>query len=252
MDLKKGNNVPAGHYGMPYMDFMGHISRARNSRRYLEVGVSHGYLMSQIYTDRAIGVDPYYQIIANVAKNKKIVTLIQEPSDTFFAEFNFNEICGAGPDLVFLDGMHTFEYLLRDFYNTEKISTDRTLIVMHDCLPLNAEMAERNMGKSIELGASTPFSGYWTGDVWKIIPILRKHRRDLRITYVDCPPTGLVCISNLNPSSTTLVENYYSIVDEFRALPNDMNSITKMYSEIEIIPSSVITNDFDLTIYFKG
>ena len=71
MDLKKGNNVPAGHYGMPYMDFMGHISRARNSRRYLEVGVSHGYLMSQIYTDRAIGVDPCYQIVANVAKNKK-------------------------------------------------------------------------------------------------------------------------------------------------------------------------------------
>ena len=47
-----------------------------------------------------------------------------------------------GPDIAFLDGMHRAEYLLRDFMNTERFSHERTLILLHDCLPVNARMAD--------------------------------------------------------------------------------------------------------------
>jgi len=234
------------------MAFMAHVSRVRNSQRYLEIGVSQGHLLSQIHTDIAIAVDPALQISFNVAENKKIVTLVQVPSDTFFAEYDCAALARGKPDLIFLDGMHTFEFLLRDFYNAEAIASDRTLIVLHDCMPLNAEMAERNSKRSAEIGKNTRFPYHWTGDVWKIIPILQKYRPDLRIVYVDCPPTGLVCVTNLDPSSTVLKAAYFQIVDEFFGLTNDLAAIDAMYGTIAITPSSRITNDSDLTLYFKG
>ncbi len=33
---------------------------------------------------------------------------------------------------------------------------------------------------------------YWTGDVWKLIPILQRYRPDLQLTLFDAPPSGLV------------------------------------------------------------
>ncbi|MCJ2080661.1 class I SAM-dependent methyltransferase [Methylobacterium sp. J-090] len=244
--------LPDNHHGLHYMAFMAHISRARDSRRYLEIGVSQGHLLSHIHTETAIAVDPSFQISFNVSENKKAVTLIQAPSDTFFAEYDYEALANGTLDLAFLDGMHTFEYLLRDFYNTEAISSNRTLIVMHDCMPLNAEMADRDQKRSAETGVSTRFPYHWTGDVWKIIPILQTYRPDLRVIYVDCPPTGLVCVTNLDPHSSILKDCYFQIVDEFRALKNDLDAIGAMYRGIEITSSAVITNDHDLTLYFGG
>ena len=245
-------HLPESHPGLHYMEFMAHVSRARDSKRYLEVGVSQGHLMSQIHTRTAIGVDPSFDITFNVSHGKTIVTLVQVPSDTFFAEYDYAARAGGPPDLIFLDGMHTFEYLLRDFFNAEAIASDRTLIVLHDCLPLNAEMAERNAKVSAQLGVNTRFPYHWTGDVWKIIPILQTYRPDLRLVYVDCPPTGLVCVTNLNPASKTLKTQYFAIVDAFRALGNDLAAIDNLYGTIDITPSSRITNDHDLTLYFGG
>ena len=56
--------------------------------------------------------------------------------------------------------------------------------------------------------------GPWTGDVWKLIPILQSWRPDLTVTVLDCQPTGLVCISGLDPSNRVLSENYDRIVAE--------------------------------------
>lgn len=244
--------LPDNHHGLHYMDFMAQISRARDSRRYLEIGVSQGHLLSRIHTETAIAVDPSFQISFNISEHKKAVTLIQEPSDTFFTAYDYETLANGKPDLAFLDGMHTFEYLLRDFYNTEAISSDRTLIVMHDCMPLNAEMADRDQKRSAEIGVNTRFPYHWTGDVWKIILIIQKYRPGLRVIYVDCPPTGLVCVTNLDPCSSVLRDRYFEIVDEFRGMKNDLDAIEEMYRGIAITPSASITNDHDLTLYFGG
>ena len=54
----------------------------------------------------------------------------------------------------------------------------------------------------------------WTGDVWKLVPILRRFRPDLQVDCVNCPPTGLVVVSKLDRSSTVLSGKYQAIVDE--------------------------------------
>jgi hypothetical protein len=70
--------------------------------------------------------------------------------------------------------------------------------------------------------------GAWTGDVWKVLPILKKFRPDLKVALFDCPPTGLVACTNLDPNSTVLTEAYDQIIAEFSKvmeLPSDLRSI---------------------------
>ena len=55
-------------------------------------------------------------------------------------------------------------------------------------------------------------------DVWKLVPILRRHRPDLRMCLVNAPPTGLVMITGLDPSNVLLRNNYDAILDEFGSL----------------------------------
>jgi SAM-dependent methyltransferase len=137
-------------------------------------------------------------------------------SDDFFAQHDVLELFPNGPDVAFLDGMHHFEYLLRDFINTERCCHQHSLILLHDCLPVNRRMAERELRVDPDEAEETRL--WWTGDVWRLLPALKKHRPDLRVTFLDCPPTGLVAVTNLDPRSAILQREYQSVLDEFGAV----------------------------------
>ncbi|TXN42682.1 class I SAM-dependent methyltransferase, partial [Methylobacterium sp. WL7] len=200
--MSKG--IPNAHHGMHYHQFMSELSSKRSVRRHLEIGIEHGKHFSMIHADQALGIDPYMNIQHNVAQYKRKCVLVQLGSDQFFQEESAKDLLGGPPDLAFLDGMHTFEYLLRDFFNTERISAANTLVALHDCLPLTAEMALRDKSEAYASSPDGPYREFWTGDVWKVIPILQEYRPDIQIVCVDCPPTGVVFLTNLNPESRTL------------------------------------------------
>src|SRR5258706_5348979 len=42
---------------------------------------------------------------------------------------------------------------------------------------------------------------FWSGDVWKLVPCLKKYRPDLSIHTIASAPTGLPVIRNLDPAS---------------------------------------------------
>jgi hypothetical protein len=244
---------PKIHAGTPYTDALAQLSLKRAVARYFEIGVQAGRNLSRIPCEHAIGVDPAFQITQNVAgNNKKRVSLFQTTSDRYFNDYDTYEELGGPVDLAFLDGMHLFEYLLRDFYNTEAVCSPQSLIAIHDCMPLNAIMAGRNEQQVAIDAKGTDFERYWTGDVWKIVPILRKYRPDLHVLLIDCPPTGLVLVTNLDPGSTALQDNYLQIVGEFAAIPNDNDNILRMYEENSIRSSSDILNGFDHSLYLKA
>ena len=120
----------------------------------------------------------------------------QMTSDEFFGQYGLKEHFPKGIDIAFLDGMHLCEYLLRDFANTQRFCHGKSLVFMHDCLPLNARMAER----SYRTGELTegPLWAAWTGDVWRVLFALKKFLPDLSVMLLDCQPTGLVAVSNIN------------------------------------------------------
>ncbi|WP_232631972.1 class I SAM-dependent methyltransferase [Methylobacterium sp. Leaf118] len=229
--------IAGPHQGLAYTELLARLSRAAAVQRYLEVGVAQGEVFGRIACRHAVGVDPEFTLKTNVAANKAKVSLFQVMSDTFFEHLNLRRDIGGRIDLAFLDGMHLFEFLLRDFMNTEAICRRDSIIAMHDCLPLAEPMVERDPMRAEERSLGTPHQGWWTGDVWKVVAILTKYRPDLDVMLVDAAPTGLVIVTGLDPASPVLKRRYPAIVEEFSAIPNDRAGIGRMYAEHRITPA---------------
>lgn len=188
--------------GILYTEFMRTMAQVLKPSSYFEIGTHAGGSLAHFPCD-AVCVDPNFQFDRDVMPNRRKTFLFQMTSDEFFAENNLFTFFPQGVDIAFLDGLHKFEFLLRDFINTERYCHNRSIILLHDCLPFNLEITSR-----VYRG------GAWTGDVCRILPILKKYRPDLRIRFLDCPPTGLVACTNLDPRSNVLSERYHEIVDE--------------------------------------
>ena len=232
--------------GLVYLEFLPQLCRLRGVRTYLEIGVHFGHLMTKIACEAAVGVDPNFIIDTNVAAGKRRLSLHQTTSDDFFATQDLRALLGADVDLSFLDGLHQYEFLLRDFMNAEAASHPGALIVMHDCMPLTAEMTSRRSDATRR--DPSPFDKMWTGDVWKIVPILARHRPDLRITLVDSAPTGLVCVSGLDPASRVLRDGYDAILAEWDAVPNAAEPIGVMYGAHPVISTFAVLDGSDRSL----
>lgn len=150
--------------------------------------------------------------------------------------------------MAFIDGMHLFEFLLRDFMNIEKHCRKNSVIFLHDCIPSDPYIAARSTRDPIR--DQSPHKDWWTGDVWKIIPALKKHRPDLSITVLDAVPTGLAVISNLDPSSTKLDENYSSIVAEFIELDLAEFGISNLLQISNLKSTAVFASKVDIWKYY--
>jgi hypothetical protein len=200
---------PHHHAGVPYRDLLARLHASLQPRSYLEIGVAGGGTLALAHCP-AIGIDPAFQMKGDLINVRPATHLFQMPSDDFFAAYDVRTFFPGGVDFALLDGMHLFEFLLRDLINTERYSRPGSVIALHDCWPINPQMAERDhdpLGRS-----DRPTRAWWTGDVWKLLPILGEHRPDLRVVVADCPPTGLVLLTRLDAASTTLADNYDAIV----------------------------------------
>ncbi|WP_338420769.1 class I SAM-dependent methyltransferase [Pontivivens ytuae] len=175
---------------------------------YLEVGSRTGNSLALAQGD-FIAVDPTFVLKRFATFPGRQGHLFQMPSDDFF-ETEFLEGMGRKVDFAFLDGMHHFEFLLRDFMNTEKRAAPGATVTLHDCCPFNANMTERD--RANVRGRA------WTGDVWKVLVILLRHRPDLEIAVYDAAPTGIVSITGLDPESRTLDAAYDDLMAEFMEL----------------------------------
>jgi len=192
--------------GPPYRDVLRRLHELVGPRTYLEIGVETGATLAFAKTsERVLGIDP------DLSKLRRELLppsarVFHETSDAFFARQTRAELLGAHHvDLAFIDGMHLFEFALRDFVNVEAWSTPRSVIVLHDCLPLLPVTASRERRTK-----------FWVGDVWKVVAILRRYRPELRIKIVATAPSGLCVVRGLDPSSTVLRERLGAIIEEYR------------------------------------
>lgn len=195
--------------GPPYRDVLRRLHELVRPRTYLEIGVETGATLALAHAaERAVGIDPdasklRRELVPSCAK------VFHETSDAFFAARTRSRVFGAHPvDLAFIDGMHWFEYALRDFINVESWSQPGGVIVLHDCLPVFPLTASRERRTK-----------FWVGDVWKVVPILREYRPELRVKIVATAPSGLCVVRGLEPASQVLRENLDAIVGRFRELP---------------------------------
>jgi hypothetical protein len=180
---------------------LGLLHKRRRVARYLEIGTQSGDSLKRA-VGQAIAIDPEFRLDKAAWGERPGIRLFEMTSDAFFAAHDPCAILGGPIDLAFIDGMHLAEYVLRDFVNVERHCDRGALIVLHDAIPGNFEMTERDRRTAARRDKA--LANAWTGDVWRVLPILRRERPDLHIQILDCEPTGLVLISNLDPGSRRL------------------------------------------------
>ena len=200
--------------GDKHEEVLANLHRILQPETYLEIGVAQGRTMA-IARCKSIGIDPSPELEAKTTDNKPFCSIYNMTSDRFFKYYSPMTILGGPIELAFLDGLHYYEFLLRDFINVEKYAKHNSVICLHDCLPYDEHVGRRDWQDTTFANEASNVS-HWAGDVWKTLLILRTYRPDLKIWTVNAPPTGLVMITDLNPLSTVLSESYFNIVEEFR------------------------------------
>ena len=174
-------------------------------RTYLEIGIRTGRSMV-LSRCRSIGVDPSFKIDNPIHCD---VQLIKATSDDFFARDEpLVHFDGVPVDLAFIDGMHLSDFALRDFINTEPFMADTGVVVLDDVLPRNGLEAARDR-------KTEP----WTGDVYKVVEILRRRRPDLVVLVVNTAPTGTAVVIGVDQTSTIL-KNAYAEEEQYLLRPD--------------------------------
>jgi hypothetical protein len=204
------------HTGEYYGEVLRRFHELFKPETYLEIGVNTGDTFD-LASCAAIAIDPNFQLQRPMVNRKPSACFFNMTSDAFFKKHDPTAIFGQPIDMAFLDGMHWFEFLLRDFINTEKHCKTNSIVLLHDCMPTDEHVARRDPGDARFVG-QTRNEGWWAGDVWKVTAILLKYRPNLKILPFDASPTGLVAITGLDPQSTFLAENYFDIVSEYAAM----------------------------------
>ena len=136
------------------------IINKKNYEKYLEIGCDKDDNFSKIQAKIKVGVDPQRG------------GTIRMTSDEFFKKNN--EIF----DIIFLDGLHTYEQTIKDILNSLNIISDKGIILIHDCLP-----------KKIWNQIVPRVYGHWNGDVWKAI--VHSRTFDQADTYTIIADHGL-------------------------------------------------------------
>jgi len=171
---------------------------------YLEIGVDQGVSLA-CASGPAIGVDPRPELKLT-AELPPTARIVASSSDAFFAQ-QAQALLQPLPELAFIDGMHLFEFALRDLIHTEARMAPWGLIVIDDIFPCHPVQAHRRRR-----------SGSWTGDVWKLLPVLRQIRPDLTLLCLNAHTTGLLLIAGLDAANSALAEAYPELVRQYRPI----------------------------------
>lgn len=141
---------------MFYLEFLRALHERLKPRTYFEIGVAQGHSLA-LSRCRSIGVDPAFQVDQEIVAP---VSLLRSTSDEYFERLRRMRTKPFGRlpiDLAFIDGMHHFEFGLRDFIGVERYCVASSVVAFDDVLPRNVEEAAR--------GGEPPD---WTGDVSRI------------------------------------------------------------------------------------
>lgn len=148
-----------------------HLNSINNSR-YLEIGVRNGENFFSVNAGKKWGVDPSYffakraLLKALIFKRNWHFKMLKMTSDEFFLN-EVNKVTSKHFfDVVFIDGLHTYEQSLKDAINSLDNLNKNGVIILHDCNPKSEKAAQ----------SSLPIENInWNGDVWKTVYHFRKY-----------------------------------------------------------------------------
>ncbi len=195
--------MPGDHYYV----WLERLYAALAPETVVEIGVSQGVSLARIKPPTvAIGIDPHATVLAPIQAESHIYP---ETSDAFFARRGLEPLLNGRPlGVGFIDGLHLYEQALKDFINLEAHCGPRSVILVHDTVPLDEATQSR--------ACDTKFH---TGDVWKVVLCLKHYRPDLDVFTIAAPWTGLTVVTGLDRKSRVLADRYDDAVARFIDMP---------------------------------
>lgn len=228
------------HAGADFHTVLSAIHSILQPQSYLEIGTCTGASLAQAKC-ASVAIDPQFSLNCDVIGGKPACHLYQLTSDAFFKSHDPISIVGGPIELAFLDGMHYFEYLMRDFVNVERSCRKNSVIFIHDCLPTDVHVARRQV-EDQTLADQSRNPGWWAGDLWKFIVLLKEARPDLVVRAYDAPPTGLIAVTNLDPLNTHLRDHYFNLVEAGHSMQFSADVLVEYLQSMNIQPTRNLTN----------
>ena len=189
-------NFPSDYYRW---DLIKYLINKYNYIDYLEIGCDQDENFSRIKIQNKIGVDP------------KSGGTHRMTSDVFF-ENNSNKF-----DLIFLDGLHTYEQTIKDIKNAIQCIQNEGVILVHDCLP-----------KKIWNQIVPRIYGHWNGDVWKAIVEARTYNYIETFTCIADHGLGVILKKKNSKVLNTKIKDFKNLrfSDYYKHHKDFMNTIT--------------------------
>lgn len=159
-----------------YMDVLRDLHEHHGSSFYLEIGVETGRTLA-LSQCPCIGIDPDMSNLKALDYHPG-TRLYQQTSDEFFEASTIP----VPIDLAFIDGLHHAEQVMRDLNNILQYSAPSVVIVIDDIIPTSKEAATR-----------TRTTESWSGDVYRVVPMIQA-RSDLVSVVIPANPAGLLVV----------------------------------------------------------
>jgi len=137
------------------------------SPNYLEIGVDQGVTFRVLRASRKVAVDVKFAFDVAEARTAPECDYHEVTSDAFFAGRAASE---TKFDVVFIDGLHTFDQTLRDMLNASYVLADGGTIIIDDVMPSSyaASLPDLDYTRQFWAATNNP-DGSWMGDVYKLV-----------------------------------------------------------------------------------
>jgi len=201
------------------------------AKSYLEIGHEFGNNFKKINIGFKESMDP-----ANDGRGSPTYNI---SSNEFFEK----HVGDKKYDIVFVDGLHVKEQVIKDVENALKHLTPNGIVFMHDCLPLNEAQQDvvdfdpsdfnlRPNGPTKKLFGDN--QAFWTGNAWSAFAHFRRTRSDLLMYTVDTDWGVGVILPNRSQSLWQGGDDNYQYLDANRAALMNVISVNQY---VEIINS---------------
>ena len=184
--------------------------------KYLEIGVESGRTLQDVKIRKKFAVDPYFHF--NTMFQGQTYRFHKTDSDTFFKKISNTSHMF---EIIFLDGLHTYEQTYKDLQNSIKFVSKNSIIIVDDTIPNDesSSLPDQNACYEMRKSQGNAHDLRWHGDVYKVICAL---------SILNVPEIHWATLIDLeNPKTVIWLGN--SEKGEWPSLPNVQSNILEQY-----------------------
>lgn len=201
-------------------DVINYFIKYRNYRTYLEIGVDDGINFMNVDCSEKIGVDPSFAKLHTSARPY----CVRMTSDEFFNNIPVDQLF----DIIFIDGDHTYEQVVKDIANSKKHLSANGVIIMHDVYVFNEKQTVYN-NDSVYMG--TTYQAF----IQQVMMNEIKHMYNVYYTGIDL--TGVIDSQDVNViKQDNILDKYINIIKSYINIQgvDNIDNIDNLYSLVAI------------------